>query len=288
MVIDPSMCTYEGKGIKSCIAGKKTNFQIIARDKNGNQLKTGGEKITIYMKHENGEAFQLKVTDLNNGVYDCEYMVEKTGNYKIDIGINNKRLKGCPFNVFCHDSGKSSSYKVISKTEESFCEGKEYSMIFQSYDEFGNERLSGGDTFKPQIRYTKGKDSIPIVISSTEVEDLNDGKYKINFKCPIKKGLYQLRLLKEKEDEFDPKSVSMEGFKPILLKCTESDTPKLTLSYLKMNKGTSVIQFKASEIFQNIQKDRFISIIHQKPINVNSFNKDKMENILREKWKKLD
>jgi hypothetical protein len=83
-LIDIENCIIEGNG-NSCVAGREATFKIITRDKNGKILKSGGEKISCFMKNDR-ESVDVQVTDLNNGTYECKYIVKESGIYKVDIG----------------------------------------------------------------------------------------------------------------------------------------------------------------------------------------------------------
>lgn len=276
-IVDPEKCTYEGKGYKTAIAGNLTRFTIVARDSSGKELEVGGENFKVVLKSKTGQVFPVTVKDLNNGKYDCSYTLLKTGFYDAEVYLGDKKLKG--FTVECKDAQVTSSYDILTKLEAEYNEGESYKIRIQAKDKYGNFRVSGGDQFIPQIRYSKDGQSDPLIVPTTSIEDLGDGKYDINFKLPIR-GVYQLRLLNPDEQTV------FEGFKPQILKAKPNDPPKLDISFENMKNGSTVIQLKASEVIFKNKKDRFISLFLKTPNDQLTEDQKKfIENSIKEKWK---
>lgn len=75
-------------------------FTIIARDRFGEPMTTGGAKVDVEIKLDAPEAEPIEgisVVDNGDGTYTSEYDIEEPGEYIISIKINNRRLKGTPF-----------------------------------------------------------------------------------------------------------------------------------------------------------------------------------------------
>jgi len=75
-------------------------FSIRARTKKGSDKKVGGDnfavKIVNHQTHAQVEG--IKVKDNGDGSYHCSYKLPGSGEYKIHILLNDRDIKGSPFN----------------------------------------------------------------------------------------------------------------------------------------------------------------------------------------------
>lgn len=75
-------------------------FTIIARDRFGEPMTTGGARVEVEIKLDAPEAEPIEgitVSDNGDGTYTSEYDIEEPGEYIVSIKINGRRLKGTPF-----------------------------------------------------------------------------------------------------------------------------------------------------------------------------------------------
>ena len=75
-------------------------FTIIARDRFGEPMTTGGARVDVEIRLDAPDAQPIEgitVTDNGDGTYTSEYDIEEPGEYIISIKINGRRLKGTPF-----------------------------------------------------------------------------------------------------------------------------------------------------------------------------------------------
>lgn len=287
---DPDRSYWEGKGARLAYAGKLSQFTIIARDALGD-LDSGGEKFHCQMKYmKTGELVPVKVTDLNNGKYLCQYTAYKTGMLQLSVDLasgedgQSKLLKGSPCQVECKDSQITKSLEIISGLEKEYIEGKYYKLTLQAKDEFDNLRQSGGDNFKCQIRYSKDKDSGPITVDTSSISDLGNGKYEVNLRLPIR-GVYQLRLMEPTVDGTGEKQ--FEGFKPLVLRAKPGSAPELQVSFDPLRPGQTVVQFKATEQLLEKKHDRYISMFLKLPVNgdLSDSQRGNIEKLTQDRWK---
>ena len=75
-------------------------FTIIARDRFGEPMTTGGARVEVQIRLDAPDAQPIEgitVEDNGDGTYTSEYDIEEPGEYIISITINGRRLKGTPF-----------------------------------------------------------------------------------------------------------------------------------------------------------------------------------------------
>jgi len=76
---------------------ERFQFAIRAKTKSGTHKLLGGDKFKVDIQGPEGPLEGVKVTDLNDGLYLCDYTLENPGEYTIACKINNHHIKGSPF-----------------------------------------------------------------------------------------------------------------------------------------------------------------------------------------------
>jgi filamin len=77
---------------------EKFQFTIQSKTKAGNNKLNGGESFAVNVNKESGEAVEdVKVCDLTDGTYICDYSLPGPGNYSISVKINGHDICGSPF-----------------------------------------------------------------------------------------------------------------------------------------------------------------------------------------------
>jgi filamin len=78
-------------------------FTIRARTKKGSEKKTGGDKFAVKILNSktNANVEGVKLKDQGDGSYFCSYKLPDSGEYKIHILLNDRDIKGSPFNQTC-------------------------------------------------------------------------------------------------------------------------------------------------------------------------------------------
>ena len=132
---DPSKCIFGGAGLKECVVGGQTFFEITTHDKNGNPRWSGRDtfQITIEgpwstkhvykvdedpeMNEEEEEDISLRpstggkipqpteklfalMEDLSNGKYYAHYTAMVSGHYTIEVMCNGKHVNEAPFSMW--------------------------------------------------------------------------------------------------------------------------------------------------------------------------------------------
>ena len=71
-------------------------FQVQARTRKGEPITHGGDRMEVEVSKDEwtGEA---TVTDNGDGTYRASYTVPGTGTYKVNVMLNGRKIKGCPY-----------------------------------------------------------------------------------------------------------------------------------------------------------------------------------------------
>jgi len=74
------------------------NFLIKAHDKRGQPVPTGGENVKAIIKGPQGQNVQATMDDRKNGTYHVTYKTQGSGNFQVDVLVNEQHIRGSPFN----------------------------------------------------------------------------------------------------------------------------------------------------------------------------------------------
>jgi len=73
-------------------------FTVRAIDKRGKHVPTGGENVHVQVyKPDGAKCKDTKVEDRQDGTYHVSYKASVSGNYKVEVQVNGKDIKGSPF-----------------------------------------------------------------------------------------------------------------------------------------------------------------------------------------------
>jgi len=73
-------------------------FTVRAIDKRGKPVPTGGENVHVQVYKPDGQKCKdTKVEDKKDGTYYVAYKASQSGNYKVEVQVNGKDIKGSPF-----------------------------------------------------------------------------------------------------------------------------------------------------------------------------------------------
>jgi len=72
------------------------NFTILAVDKRGTPVPTGGENFAVKVQGPRGPV-EASCEDLHNGKYFVTYKTPESGDYTVNATVDNKSIKGSPF-----------------------------------------------------------------------------------------------------------------------------------------------------------------------------------------------
>jgi len=184
-VTDARFCCAYGNGLSEAIAGNPSSFIIQAKDGLDQNRSCGGDSFVVLL---HGPSFvQATVSDLGNGLYHCEYVLQEKGLYDMFVGVNGIQIAGSPFSVIVSPSTTYGPQCIILGAGN-FAAGSDSQFYIQARDLYGNNRDSGGDVFEVVLQG-------PELVEGTVVDD-NNGSYTVHCSARIA-GLYELTVSHE-------------------------------------------------------------------------------------------
>lgn len=101
--VDPTKCTAAGAGIAGGTACAPSTFTVVTKDSDGRKVPHGGAQVMIRVSPGvgvGGSDLEGIVKDMGDGTYTVSYIVQKRGNYMVNVECNGKPIMGSPFPVF--------------------------------------------------------------------------------------------------------------------------------------------------------------------------------------------
>ena len=92
--------TSEVINLKQCnVVGKKVEFTIITKYRNGGPCISGGSQVSVQLKSFTGDVTAREVRDNNDGSYMASFVAEQVGEAKLSVSINGEQIKGSPYSI---------------------------------------------------------------------------------------------------------------------------------------------------------------------------------------------
>ena len=92
--------TSEVNNLPQCtLVGKKVEFAIVTKYRNGGPCISGGSKVSVQLKSFRGDVTAGKVKDNNDGSYMASFVAESVGEAKVLVCINGEEIKGSPYSI---------------------------------------------------------------------------------------------------------------------------------------------------------------------------------------------
>ncbi|KAL9643268.1 hypothetical protein ABK040_014724 [Willaertia magna] len=209
---DPSKCVFKGEDYLSFNAGAQMTASLEARDVYGNKREKGGDvfilQFTSKETMETAPSNAVKFTDNQNGEYGFEYVLEKAGEYAMEVllkeavdthathsGENTSQLAlinlkaflskykytnvpGFPAAIIVKDAGVTDPRYVQFAGDgvSNALQGKDSEFVIKCRDRFMNNRTTGGENVEVLVVNEARK----IEFAAT-VTDNNDGTYRVNY-----------------------------------------------------------------------------------------------------------
>ena len=96
---------------QSTVVGKKVEFTIITKYRNGGPCISGGSQVSVQLKSFTGDVTAGEVRDNNDGSYMASFLAEQVGEGKLSVSINGEQIKGSPYSIVV----KGRNYQAIDK-----------------------------------------------------------------------------------------------------------------------------------------------------------------------------
>ena len=81
------------------LVGKKVEFTIITKYKNGTPCSSGGSQVCVQLKSLTGDVIAGEVKDNNDGSYVASLVAEQVGEARLSVAINGEQIKGSPYSI---------------------------------------------------------------------------------------------------------------------------------------------------------------------------------------------
>jgi len=223
-------------------AGTLTKFQIQAKDKHNNLRSSGGEKFTVTLTNKtNNEVIEAQVVDNNDGKYDVDFTLIKSGEYDMSVALNGTAFVNKTITVT--DTGATSAENSVVTSDDDFKNlkaGEKKSFTIEARDSYGNKRSAGGDHFTLQVTSKTTLKDVPD--KNFVITDNNDGTYSVSYGADeVSEYAMQVLLKSKQKTEEQPAPVAQESVEG------EDDSDKKKLSALGALKGF-LTQFKYDNI----------------------------------------
>jgi filamin len=183
---DPTKSWAEGPGLERTIEGRPALFTIHAIDKFGKGVPGDNVKVEVKLIEKAPDApggtgdVPAEVKDNGDGTYSARYDPKVPGKYRVDVTINDERIRDMPKDVICGravDASKSTAQGPgVTPGEPRVGLDAPFTVIAR--DKLGNKIPSGGSEVKVTITGPSG----PV---ECDVKDDNSGVYQCNYVPPV-------------------------------------------------------------------------------------------------------
>ena len=109
------------------VKGKKTEFTIITKDKNGDRCSRGGSHVYVQL---GGVSNMIQVTGKNDGSYVASFVPWQVGEVKLSLFVNGEQIKGSPYSVMVRDYTYVNNPRKIVDSVNNESMGKPWGIAF--------------------------------------------------------------------------------------------------------------------------------------------------------------
>jgi hypothetical protein len=203
--VDAGTSNAYGVGLSHSTAGVLAVFTIQARDEAGNNRTTGGDALTVSVRHEDGESTALQLaphvgaTELEyliNGSYRVRYNATRAGNTTVEVNIGGQPIHGSPFRPYvspsvahaprCHAHGVGLSLASTSGSSTHDVHSAISNVTVYTRDRYGNLLDRGGDQFVVRL--------IGPTMFYVRLQDMGRGLYYSEYIPSFISGAYDLSI----------------------------------------------------------------------------------------------
>jgi N-acetylneuraminic acid mutarotase len=197
--MSPALTFAHGTAVRYAVAGYRSFFTIQGVDEMGNNMTTGGAKLSVMYVGPGDVKANTTVKDKGNGQYEVSYMSTVAGDFLISAALwssegGYQTIHDSPFlgTLVAAGADPLKSYMYMKTPEEPtgptnlrVVMGVHNYFHIQAVDRYGNRKTQGGDKFAAEIEGPVTHDAF--------VSDSEDGTYIGTFVAPAA-GKYLLRV----------------------------------------------------------------------------------------------
>lgn len=169
-------CIAEGPGLTEATTFEKAPFKVTTFNEENERVERGGAQIRATLKDEKGEEVcKVQIQDNRNGTYDCHYIAERPGKFKLEILIKKDNIKGSPFSPDVKPGEPSPGMcEAYGPGISAATSGQEAAFTVVTKDIAGNKIPRGGANIKSVLKDPKGEINV-------NVKDNGDGTYSCTY-----------------------------------------------------------------------------------------------------------
>lgn len=186
--VDASKSKAYGPGLEGGASKEPTYFTIVANNKKGDPVGSGGDRFDIKITDPYDTEIKSEVVDNKDGTYRVNYRPVDTGNHTIVVQHEGKNVAESPYHVRVEttptgpDASKSEAY---GPGLEGIVGGEPAVFTIQARNRDGDKLTRGGDPFDVEVI---GPDDTPVDV---KVQDNRDGTYTVTYR-PEEPGKYKV------------------------------------------------------------------------------------------------
>eukprot|EP00010_Vexillifera_abyssalis_P008583 CAMPEP_0201543964 /NCGR_PEP_ID=MMETSP0173_2-20130828/240_1 /ASSEMBLY_ACC=CAM_ASM_000268 /TAXON_ID=218659 /ORGANISM="Vexillifera sp., Strain DIVA3 564/2" /LENGTH=875 /DNA_ID=CAMNT_0047951895 /DNA_START=37 /DNA_END=2664 /DNA_ORIENTATION=- len=183
--VDGSSCTAEGPGLEHPYTDAETNFTIVARNKDGDQVGEGGETFNVKLSGPSGDQ-DLTANDNGDGTYSVAYTPTEKGDHTVTVQHDDTDIQGSPFTVGVKPTvvASDSTAEGPGLVSDENINTKPTKFTVTARDKHGDQVPEGDSPFEVAITGPNG----PV---DAKVTDNGDGTYDVEY-TPDDAGNHQI------------------------------------------------------------------------------------------------
>jgi len=167
---DPTKSWADGPGLERAYEGEPAFFTVHARDRNGKPVAGDNVQCTVKQIEGGSGDVPCEVKDLGDGDYSVRYDPKGVGKYRVDVTINDERIRDMPKDVQCYPSIDPTKTTVEGPGVTGGMTGRPLPFTIRSMDKTGQPIRKGGADFKVNVSGPDGQFQV-------DVKDNGDGTY---------------------------------------------------------------------------------------------------------------
>ncbi|KAK9845317.1 hypothetical protein WJX81_003385 [Elliptochloris bilobata] len=189
--------TFEGAGLRECMAGRQAAFAIQARDRHGHAVRRGSAGFLVEVT-AGAERVQGAVADNGDGRFEVAYTVTAAGPVVISASLAGQPAARA-FKACCKAAGAALGRCTVAAFSELLVAGEPGVLVFWQADRFGNESRSSLAEMRLSV---EAEGPWPLDVTW---EHAHDGSISLTYSA-CKAGEYRLSVVNAKTKERLPGS----------------------------------------------------------------------------------
>jgi filamin len=167
-VLDASLCSASGDGLRRATAGQAARFAVQTN------VKKGGAKVTT--KLGDGSAM-TSISDKSDGTYDVSYVPRVAGEHDLVVCVGGQEVPQSPFRVVVAPGASSAAHAEASGSGlHRATAGDSTKFQIQTFDAYGNKCTTGGGDNAFVVKLVGEKEF------EADVTSNGDGTYRVAYK----------------------------------------------------------------------------------------------------------